>query len=1183
MKRFNDMFRHVWLRTAIGILLCALLIAFGGPYLGIGDRQPLASVAARVIAIAAVAAIWIGAVLLRQWLARRRDRRMGDALAGEDDARRKDVDARIQAERDSLRARFLDALAVLRKRREGGGKLEDLPWYVVIGAPGSGKSTLLEHSGLDFPLASTAGKQSLAGVGGTRQCDWWFTDQGVFLDTAGRYTTQDSDPGVDAPAWHDFLRLLSRYRRRRPVNGVLLTVSVTELLTMDVAGRQRLADTLRERLDELGTWLGVTLPVYLVFTKVDLVAGFLEAVDTLDAAGRAQVWGVTFTPERSLDGGASSLLGGEFDALLERIDAGTIERMHAERDVRRRARILSFPQQLRHLRELAVPLAAAIFGSHAYGRAPVLRGMYLTSGTQEGTPIDRVLSVVGHSFGIRSSVQGTTRSPRRTFFVERLLNDVILPEAGFAGSDPQRLRRRRLAEAGAIAAIAVLTAGLLIGMFTSAARNADFVARVDEALRDYPDDSRVPVPSSLRQYDAQALQRLDPLGRTEQVAAQVRTERPWSMRFGLFQGDALFDEVRAAHVREINASVVPGLALQFRDGLRDAAGDPQRLYYVLKGYLMLGQPEHRDGEALSLLARERWREVFPDEDGLADALEGHFRLLFDGHDGLRSLPVDAALVEAARASLRAADLATLIYGGLKLDSETRQDMPVRLDRTLGLLGNVFRRRSGASLARPLPALYTRPVFANLVQEGGSAALGTQGGIAKAVDRFVKDDWVFGATTADPLRRASLVAQVQTLYVADYIRAWDELIGDLQLQPVANVQEASGVAARLAGPGSPLKALLMLVRDNTSDLLRQAAPDGGGKVATVAERRVVDRVKSRSEIARVIAEGSAPAERATVQRPDATIADHFATLNQLTDGTPGSMPVDRVLGVLDQMSKTLLTLRPGADTFGQPDPALAVARQEAGQLPPPLSTWLGSLVGSSQSLVSKGADGALADGFRQAAGGDCSRFVQGRYPFAAESRSDIPVQNFAELFGNGGRFDTFFKQTLSRAVDSSGSTWTFRDADGARSGGAVLAQAQLADAIRQAYFRDGPAPQVGFTLSITTPPAGIGRLLVEIDGQKFEYKAGEDSAPVAMRWPGPTPGSTRVSAWDTAGNPLPVLEYPGEWGWFHALDAASLQRRTETRFGASFGFGSVRANVDIEASSLRNPFGDTSVRRFRCPT
>lgn len=1178
----TDLFRHPWLRAALGIALCAVLIWFGGPYLGLGDTQPLASALARIVTILVIAAVWIGVLLVRRWLAARRSERMGTELAASADPARADADARARAEREALRVRFAEAMALLRKRRDAGGNLEDLPWYLLIGAPGSGKSTLLEHSGFDFPLLNSTGKRSLGGVGGTRNCDWWFTDRAVFLDTAGRYTTQDSDPQADASAWDGFLDLLRRYRRRRPVNGIVLTVSASELLTMSGDERQRHAEALRERLDDIGTRLGIAVPVYLVFTKCDLVAGFMEFFDALDPAGRAQVWGTTFAAGRSVDGSAPALLGEEFDALLERIDERVIERMHAERDVRRRARILSFPQQLRGLRELALPLVATVFGSHAYGRSPLLRGVYLTSGTQEGTPIDRVLSVVSRSFGMQAALPSSARAQRRTYFVERLLKETILPEAGFVGADPVALRRRRLAEAAAAGGIGLVTVALLVGMVTSFGRNADYVARVDQALRDYPEDSRATTPTSLRQYYAQALQRLDVLSRVEQVAGQVRAPKPWSMRFGLFQGDAVFDEVHGAYAREFQASVLPGLALQFRDGLRSAADDPQRLYYVLKGYLMLGEPPHRDDEQLVLLAGERWRDVFPDEDSLVQALEDHFRVLFAGHDSLRAMPVDTALVEAARASLRAADLATLIYGGLKIDSEARRDAPVRLDRTLGLLGGVFHRRSGAPLSKPLPALFTRPVFANMVQEAPTSGVGGGGGIASAVDRFVKDDWVFGATAADPLRRVSLATQVRTLYVADYIRAWDDLLGDLELQPVSNMQDASGVAARLAGPGSPLKALLLLVRDNTTDLLRQTAPDSGDRVAAAAERRVVDRVKSHSEIARVIAEGSAPTTKNSSERADAPIIEHFATINQLTDGAAGATPLDRTLAALDQMSKTLLSLRPGADTIGQPDPALAAARQEAAQLPPPLSAWLGSLVGSSQTLVSKGASGALADGFRQAAGADCSRFIQGRYPFVAGSTTDIPLQNFAELFGNGGRFDTFFKQTLSRVVDSSGATWTFRDADGARTGAGVLAEAQLADGIRQAYFRDGPQPQVGFTLSITTPPAGIGRLTIEVDGQTYEYKADQPSAAVAMTWPGPKPGTTRISAWDSAGNPLPVLEYPGEWGWFHALDAAALQRRTETRFGANFGFGAVHANVDIEAASLRNPFADSSVRRFRCP-
>ena len=101
------------------------------------------------------------------------------------------------AEAVKLRERFEEGVATLKQRGRRGRSLYELPWYVIIGAPGSGKTTALLNSGLKFPLEQRVGKGALRGVGGTRNCDWWFTDEAVFLDTAGRYTTQDSDPASD--------------------------------------------------------------------------------------------------------------------------------------------------------------------------------------------------------------------------------------------------------------------------------------------------------------------------------------------------------------------------------------------------------------------------------------------------------------------------------------------------------------------------------------------------------------------------------------------------------------------------------------------------------------------------------------------------------------------------------------------------------------------------------------------------------------------------------------------------------------------------------------------------------------------------------------------------------------------------------------------------------------------------
>ena len=109
------------------------------------------------------------------------------------------VTGRPEDDRESaeIGERLREALAVLKKRRFQGaaGKRWSIPWYAIIGPPGSGKTTALINAGLNFPLADRFGKNALRGVGGTRSCDWWFTDDAVLIDTAGRYTTQDSDPG----------------------------------------------------------------------------------------------------------------------------------------------------------------------------------------------------------------------------------------------------------------------------------------------------------------------------------------------------------------------------------------------------------------------------------------------------------------------------------------------------------------------------------------------------------------------------------------------------------------------------------------------------------------------------------------------------------------------------------------------------------------------------------------------------------------------------------------------------------------------------------------------------------------------------------------------------------------------------------------------------------------------------
>jgi len=1187
-----------WFSTAIGLLLIAALIWLGGPYLGIGGWQPLESAAARIALILAIVLAWLLAEQVTQWRARRKTSQLAGDLAGQD--AQLTADDPGSAEREQLQRRFREAIDTLRKTRKNGGNLYALPWYVVIGPPGAGKSTLVQNSGLDFPLSERFGKEALRGIGGTRNCDWWFTDEAVFLDTAGRYTTQDSDAAADASAWQAFLSLLRRYRRRRPLNGVIVTMSVSDLLTLDEDARQQHSRAVRRRLDEIALRLKVAVPVYLVFTKCDLVAGFTEFFDDLGPELRSQVWGMTFPVDASIDGSASARFAGEFDLLLERLNTRVIERLHGERDRSRRAAVLSFPQQLGAFRKIAQQFVEGAFGRHEYGESPLLRGAYLTSGTQQGAPIDRMLSAVARTFGVDAArVQGGAVQ-RRTFFVERLLKEVLFRESGLVGTNPRFERQKLLMQAGAYFGIALVTALLIAGFAASYARNRLYVAHVQDTLQDLPPASSLAGTPDMKAYFARALARLEVISGAEDVATQYQGHPPWPMRFGLFQGRALSEQTHAAYLRELDGTLLPGIGVRFREGLSASANDPQALYDYLKGYLMLGQPQHFDPAELAALARIEWLRMFPEDPTIQKALDKHFSALIDDPVKPRALTLDNALIGQARSTLKTADLATLIYGSVQLDANRSGAPEVRLDQSLGLLGNVLSRKSGAPLSQPLPALFTRPVFAAEVN----------GGIDRSVDGFVKDYWVFNASSIDPLARSSYEHQVLALYEQDYIKAWDTLLADLQLQPVSNLQGASALAAKLSGPSSPLKALLHLVYDNTSNMLSVSTADGaspassaisasavGAQAASVGENLVARRAANTRLVGELrdagatLPDGSPSAKpssgfgsgsgEAPASQPGAAIEAHFAQLNQMSVGTPGSTPLDQMTTVLDQLGKNLLTMTDLSAPGAQNNPALLAARQESEQLPPQMASLISGLTGKSVDLVASGSSAALASQFREAAGNDCASFVGGRYPFASNSTSDIPVQNFAELFGNGGRFDSFFKSTLSKSVDTSGRNWRWKPGEPAGPD-AVLSGAQIADAIRQIYFRNGAQLQVGFTLLAPQLDPAIAKLTVEIDGQKYDYAA-NGPASMSMAWPGPQPGHVVVSAFDSSGQAVGTpLKFDGDWAFFHALDAAHLQKQGGLNYLATFDFGGHAAKVPIAPASLNSPFLNDEVRRFRCP-
>jgi len=215
---------HPLFLALLGVIAISALVWYVGPLIAIGESRPLDPTWIRLTVIAVLFGLWVLRVIFRAWNQRRANAALVQGMTKGPSSADKEI--------ATLNQRFGEALDILKKTpgKGKGAQLYQLPWYIFIGAPGSGKTTALMNAGLTFPLAEKMGGASVRGVGGTRNCDWWFTDEAVLIDTAGRYTTQESNTAVDASAWDGFLALLRKSRPRRPINGVLLTVNIQDLL-----------------------------------------------------------------------------------------------------------------------------------------------------------------------------------------------------------------------------------------------------------------------------------------------------------------------------------------------------------------------------------------------------------------------------------------------------------------------------------------------------------------------------------------------------------------------------------------------------------------------------------------------------------------------------------------------------------------------------------------------------------------------------------------------------------------------------------------------------------------------------------------------------------------------------------------------------------------------------------------
>ncbi|MEQ8782026.1 MAG: type VI secretion system membrane subunit TssM [Roseibium album] len=1204
----------------IGILALIALIWFGGPFLGIAGVRPFEPLWVRLLLIFLILLTiggWTGYRIYKRIAANRAlEQEILQPKASEEDLQ-------------ILSERMKDALKTL-KTASGNTRtyLYDLPWYLMIGPPGAGKTTALMHSGLKFANSRGKGEaQKLEGLGGTRFCDWWFAENAVLIDTAGRYTTQDSDEEHDREAWLGFLNILRKARPRQPVNGVMVSISLEDLMTLSDAELKEHTDAIRARLIELYKTLKIDFPVYVIFTKADTVAGFMEFFGSYPESRRNLVWGATFqTREKNKNMVAET--PAEFDLLIERLNEELADRLQEEPDPRARLMLYGFPTQVAALRDRITGFLNAIFEPSRYYPNAVLRGFYFTSGTQTGTAIDRVIGSMSQAFG--TSYQAAALSGQgKSYFLRDLLNQVIIGEAGWVTHNRRVVRMATAARIAAYTVIVLATLGLGSLWTISYLNNRaliDETAKAVAAVRAEGEgvlEQRIVRDDSLRD-SAYILSLL----RSLPVGYDTRNDpTPFMEKFGLSQRERLqaagITSYRSGLERLLRPRLLLRIEKQMTDVLDNRTGpggqDIESLYNLIKLYRMVaGDAPEIDKDQIKNSFRADFLQSFPGPQGqvLRNELNSHIAAMLDLDFGGNVLTdqLDGVLVAEVQRELGRVSLSERGYALLKSRSKGLASEDWIAEQRGGPdMETVFETENGDTLDTVLvDRFYTYPGF-------HLSVLPNLAGIREELER---DRWVFGEigeVDAFADQYQSLPAEVLALYTKDFIEAWEEALGNLKFKSMRNDKPLYTTLQAVSAPTSPVVQLLESIRNETlltQDLSQEgltASLDGGnaaqaGKSAAqkVFQQYVLDRAGGLKRIGieagvQALAPGGVSDALGAVAGgggpviiPGKGIEDHFRPYHVLVEGE-NSRKIDALLVNFKNILDNLLVV---ANNPVQSETAnsnvqiqASLLRSNATRFPQPFDKLILQSAKEFDEEFKETSITQLNEKLKSQVVEACQRIVTRNYPFT-NGRSEVPMTEFAKLFSPNGIMQQFFDQNLKALVDTSSRPWNWKPgvAQADRLSNATLRQFERADLIKQAFFPTGNAfPSIGLqvvprALSQQADAASLevnGNLVLVTRGPGFN--ADIEPLPASFDWPSntATPRVVLVIQPEVPGY-RSRQEIHGDWAFYRFVRSNRVSSG-QNKFVIRKTLGGRQVAFTVTLRTKPNPFFLSAVGDFKCPT
>lgn len=1160
-------------RNIISIIIAIvlfLLIIFVGQHFG-------ASWVVKVVII--VFFLLVGAIffLFKKMRDAQKASKIEQSINDSADSQLANVSPEKRAEIEQFKKQLEAAITSLKNSKIGKGKtgkaaLYALPWYMIIGPSAAGKTTAIQNSGLEFPF----GRDGFRGVGGTRNCDWFFSTKGIFLDTAGRYITQSEDRAE----WLSFLETLRKNRKKKPINGVIIALNIDEIINSENDQLYNHAKNIRQRIDELIENLGVNFPVYFMFTKCDLIQGFVEYFGDFSEIERSQIWGATFSSQQVLSMDAKGVFETEFTKLAEKIHSIRTIRLSSPLKREQRRKVFLFPYQFKSLQKKLTYIIGEVFQHNPYQDNPIFRGFYLTSGTQEGAPLDLAIREIAKQFNLPQSVQEDESEIVETkhYFIKDFLNDIVIGDQNYtAGQTTGSIKQRGTLKLVTVSISAVLLVLFSILTFLGYSGSSDTLDKISETATRFKNIN----------WSGDLLNNFTEADKLRSLIEDIENGKANEaiVSFGMDRSKETLDHLNELYLKKTESFFTNNVFNELVYHLNNYANGKdypgEEIYNNLKSYLLLGSERSR----LDTSGQKFLFNVFnnllnnkfiksnalasnTEKDSLKNLFSNYVKFFVSKLSDEKVYPakVDNLLASIVRDRLQYKPSAENIYARIKQAGIDQFPNQMMLEQIIG-----GRFTSMMRAEQSIPYIFTADGWMNYVKE-------------TLINESINpgsEDWVLGksrisASGAPDFDSNEMKKNLLLLYLNDYRNTWLQMIQGIRYYGFESVPLAANNLKMLSDPvGSPLILLLKVFSDQMQIIADMQSPDtlqaSVLKEFNAGNAKLPDVEKYRKFIS---GGGGADLNAMIVQ---------YASISGVLENIKGGQDLtkDYAVNVINQRAVELATSQQvirGA--------LLNLPEFQNVFLEPVKLTWRAILSDASQYLNAQWKT-KVVDNFNQS--------LSTSFPFKAGG-SDAPIQDFKDFFKPGGILWSFYDQELSAFINKD--RWRINqwENEGLSVSNDLIQALKKADDISSTLFK-GNDLSISFRLKPQLPESKlvqgkrpvIEQVFLSIDGKDNQYKMGaafwEDYS-----WPGGRgiPGvRMNISIRDYGTSD--TKSFDGEWAFFRLLNDANISRgESASQYVLNWSFkkeGSYDVIVSyvLNAASTRNPFSSNFFRTFSLPT